>query len=197
MTAVRIAVLSDTQLPRKGRDLPPGVRTALEEVDLILHCGDLNEPPVLAALRSFAPVEAVAGEHDAGFDPPLPDRRVLELEGYRIGLLHGHESGGAGDPGGGQLAEWALAQFRRVRPLDCVLFGHAGGPYVGVHPGEFAPGERRFAHVRRPVLLLNPGFAGPDHRVISVGYLELRDGTLQAEVRMFTYPRTSRVEVEC
>ncbi|HKG18628.1 MAG TPA: metallophosphoesterase family protein, partial [Candidatus Limnocylindrales bacterium] len=63
---MRIAVVSDTHLPRFGRQLPRALRDGLraERVELIVHLGDFTMPEVVDLFEAFAPVEAVAGNND-------------------------------------------------------------------------------------------------------------------------------------
>lgn len=59
-----IGVLSDTHMPRRSKSLPPLVWRGLEDVDLILHAGDINHPDLLHELGLIAPVHAVLGNTD-------------------------------------------------------------------------------------------------------------------------------------
>ena len=61
---VRIGVISDTHSAGSGRDLPVKILDALEGVDLILHCGDLECLGVLDYLEQVAPLLAVRGYED-------------------------------------------------------------------------------------------------------------------------------------
>lgn len=85
---MHIAVLSDTHL-RPGKSLPGFVWEHLNQVDMILHAGDLTNMGLLEDLSSLAPVRAVSGNCD-GWDVALPDRDIIECEGVNIGLIHGH-----------------------------------------------------------------------------------------------------------
>jgi putative phosphoesterase len=61
----------------------------LERADLILHAGDVTAAAVLRELEAYAPVEAVRGNMDEpALQAVLPERRVVEVEGARIGLVH-------------------------------------------------------------------------------------------------------------
>ncbi len=40
---MKIAVISDTHIPQRGRNLPPYLLRFLEGVSLILHAGDITE----------------------------------------------------------------------------------------------------------------------------------------------------------
>jgi putative phosphoesterase len=59
-----IAVLSDTHAPRFWKQCPIPVARQLENVDLILHAGDVCRADVLDELQQFAPVKAVKGNND-------------------------------------------------------------------------------------------------------------------------------------
>ena len=87
---MKIGVISDTHSAGSGRDLPDPVLAALQGIDLILHCGDLECLGVLDYLETLAPVLAVRGYED----PMEPgDRlarvtRVVRAEGVSIGMIH-------------------------------------------------------------------------------------------------------------
>jgi uncharacterized protein len=158
--------------------LAPGVLEALAGVDVILHAGDVTRRRVLAQLAEVAPVHAVAGNRDFGLGLPLD--RLLEFDGVRLGLTHGH--------GGwlGYLREktlyltvgYELARYvRQVRArfagqaVQAIVFGHSHRPVNSVVEG---------------VLLFNPGSAGPDyyapHHGPAVGRLTIEGGTVRGEI---------------
>ena len=86
---MKVGVLSDSHIPASTRRLPEQVFHAFEGVDLVLHAGDIYVASALDELESLAPVLAV-GEHiDLAIGPPRVEvRRVLELDGARIGMVH-------------------------------------------------------------------------------------------------------------
>jgi putative phosphoesterase len=117
---VRLAIVSDTHLPRGRRRLPDGCVERLRAADLILHGGDLVTAAVLDELEALGPpVHAVLGNVD---EPALADRlprtRVVQAGGARIGMVH--------DAG---PATGRLRRLRRAFP-DCevVVFGHSHIP---------------------------------------------------------------------
>lgn len=141
----RIGVISDTHIPRTAETLPEAVARHFEGVDLILHAGDLEVLSVLDDLELIAPVKAVCGNMDRDRDPSLtPEKRIVEVEGRRIGLMHGW-----GAPHGLRL---------RVRKefddaIDCVVFGHSHQAFnekiagtLMFNPGS--PTDKRFAPFR-------------------------------------------------
>ncbi len=92
MTETVIGLLADSHIPDRRKNLHPDMLQRLrdEKVELILHAGDIALPRVLEQLEAIAPVYAVRGNYDFLFFPPLPMKRVIEVQGVRIGLTHGH-----------------------------------------------------------------------------------------------------------
>ena len=122
---MRIGVVSDTHIPNRARQLPPVLFDLFDGVDLILHAGDVVETRVLTELTAIAPVEAVAGNMDP-FDlqQTLKEQKILELAGFRIGMIHGH--GGSNRLKTPQRALDAFVDD----DVDCVVFGHSHQPYL-------------------------------------------------------------------
>src|SRR2546421_9388352 len=86
----RVAVISDTHLPRGTRALPDECLRLLRGADLILHGGDFVSAAFLEELRALGPpVEGVYGNMDEpALKETLPRERVVEAEGSRIGMVH-------------------------------------------------------------------------------------------------------------
>lgn len=151
MTALLIGVVSDTHL--LGKTLPEHVIAALGGCDLILHAGDILDMAVLEQLSSIAETRAVKGNMDTGeVASGLPGRRLIEVEGFAIGLTHGH-----GAPAG--MTGRVRGEFDHV---DCIVFGHTHQPLAGVRDG---------------VLFFNPGSPtdGKFATRNTVGFLEVTD----------------------
>ena len=136
----RLAVISDTHLPRGARALPAACVEMLRGADAILHAGDLMELSVLEALEGLGPpVHAVRGNVDsAELQARLPLTRVVGVEGARIAMIHD------GGPKEGRLARLR----RRFPDADAVVFGHSHlplheerGGFTIFNPGS--PTERR------------------------------------------------------
>src|SRR3954447_17253472 len=128
-------------MPRGARRLPAACVEVLERADVILHTGDFTEWSALEELRAYAPVHAVHGNVDEWpIREALPERRVVEVEGLRVGLVH--------DPG---AAVGRAARLRSFFPgCDLIAYGHTHLPEVIqdagvwiVNPGS--PTERRRA----------------------------------------------------
>ncbi len=121
------------------------------------------DPSIVRLFESIAPVEAVAGNNDGEeLAARFGYRKVLELAGFRIGLVHGD--------GGRSTPDTAYAAFcssdSAHDSIDAIIFGHSHIPYE---------------EVRHGVLLFNPGSPTDKRRqsLYSFGTLELGD-TIQA-----------------
>jgi putative phosphoesterase len=104
---------------------------------------------VLRELEAYAPVEAVFGNMDEpALKETLPERRVVEVEGVRIGMVH------ISGPAAGReerLVSWFPG-------CDAVVYGHTHVPQVERHAGVWilnpgSPTERRRAPARAMLLL--------------------------------------------
>jgi len=84
-----IGLISDTHIPDRAKQIPEKVLESFENVDLIIHAGDLTTRAVIDELEKIAPVVAIQGNMDrvAGLD--LPKAQVIEAEGMKIGVAHG------------------------------------------------------------------------------------------------------------
>ncbi len=124
-----VGIISDTH------DCLPLIDTATkkleeEEVELVLHCGDYVSPFVIPRFKSFKDrFIGVFGNNDG--DHEFLKRRFIEfgleirglfaelkIDGLRIALLHGGESGGP--PGASEL----LKSIVDTQCYDIVVHGH-------------------------------------------------------------------------
>ncbi len=162
---MRIGVLADTHIPKTAKAIPEKVLKAFNDVQLIIHAGDIVEEPVLRQLEMVAPVVAVYGNRDSEtLKRILPEKKIIELEGFRIGIFHGH-----GDKG---TTMQRLPGFFQGVSLDCIIFGHSHIPYIEKING---------------ILYFNPGSPTVKKRQPhpSVGILTLSD-TIVAEIHYIT-----------
>lgn len=176
--AIRLGVVADTHIPDRLRRLPDGLPGALAGVDAILHAGDITTRRVLAELGRIAPVHAVAGNRD--FTLGLPLDRLLEFDGVRLALTHGH--GGWG----GYLREkllFATVGYDIPRYLRQVQARFAGR---GVRAIVFGHSHRVVNTVVEGVLLFNPGGVAPDYHGPfygpTAGILTIEAGQVRGQV---------------
>lgn len=137
---MRIAIVSDTHLPRGRRRLPDRCVDELRRADLVLHGGDIATEAVLDELEALGPpVRAVLGNVD---EPALAGRvpvtDELDAGGARVAMVH--DAG----PARGRLERLRL----RFPGADVVVFGHSHIP-LHEHDGDFhifnpgSPTDRR------------------------------------------------------
>ena len=162
--------------------MPASLLRALDGVDLVLHCGDLDSIGVLDCLGELAPVRAVRS-----YDDPFEDGerlvgsvRTVELEGVRVGMIHdiqwpgpaielASDQRGLRFPGGMSLRELLVRKFGA--PVDVVAFGDTHEELILRHEG---------------VLFINPGsptFPGLRHGRDELGTLAVME-VLDRQVRV-------------
>jgi hypothetical protein len=132
---MKIAVLSDTHVPFAAKELPKDVYKNLEHADAIIHAGDYQVASVIDTLQSIAPFYGVCGNmDDHEIRQRLPARRIIQLGGFAIGVMHGW-----GSPA--ELEDRILASFKDDR-IDVLIYGHS---------------HRAQLDQRGSILLFNPG----------------------------------------
>lgn len=111
-----ITVVSDTH-GETGHRLEGRALEAVREADLVVHAGDLMTETVLDAFETeAASFVAVRGNNDPPLDR-LPMERVVEHDGVRLVLVHGH-----------QHHDTAMTMLGREAGADLVVFGHSHRP---------------------------------------------------------------------
>jgi putative phosphoesterase len=176
---MRIGLISDTHVPEAGERLPGQVYDLLAGVDLVLHAGDMHIIDVLDWLERIAPVVGARGNGDGdGFRPPFPDddprvkpAHVLELEGLRVGLVHGHPLPGETP----WISQDALMERHFGGRVDVLVCGDTHIPHV--------------ATSEEGVLIVNPGSPALPRNVRepgTVGILTIEGGAARAEILRLT-----------
>ncbi len=158
---MRIGVLSDTHIPYAAPALPPRVLEIMGSVDAVMHAGDFQDMSVVETLQSLADFYGVCGNMDsADIRKLLPQKRVVHLGGFTIGIMHGGSS-----PAG--LEDRIFAAFAGEK-LDAIVYGHS---------------HQAVNHVKNNILCFNPG-SPTDIRFApfcSIGILTL-DETISGEI---------------
>lgn len=164
---MRIAVISDTHLPsliRTPDELGPQLAAFLAGADLILHGGDVVRPSVLDWCEQFAPLLVARGNNDVFDDRRMAERQIVDIEGWRIGMVH---------------------ELRpEERPVSVLVDEALGGERVDILIGGDTHIER--LEYRDGVVVLNPGSPTlPHHREFRLGaaaLLEITRDRLYAEI---------------
>ncbi|UXD21763.1 phosphodiesterase [Ignicoccus pacificus DSM 13166] len=133
---VKVLILSDAHVPDREKEIPKKILEHLWEnkpYDLVLYAGDLTGEEVLSLLDSLGKeVHVVRGNMDY---LPLPDMKIVELDGKRVLLLHGHQVRPRGNLK-------ALSEIAKEYNASIIVHGHLHKPLVAKEMG---------------VLHLNPG----------------------------------------
>jgi putative phosphoesterase len=120
MTKIRasktVGLIADTHVPARARCVPKKVFQIFENVDFIVHAGDLVQLDVVDELEQLAPVLAVHGNMDGlEVTGALPKINALKIYGWKIGVMH--------DPktlfGRGKMREIA-----KENGFDVLVYGH-------------------------------------------------------------------------
>ena len=131
-----------------------------EQPDQVFFLGDnLRDGRALARMYPEVPMHLLRGNCDFG---PGADELLVELEGVRFLLVHGHRQGAKA--GGADLI-----RAGRERGADMVCFGHthqAANLWDGTRPWLF-----------------NPGTAGGVRARTGYGIIQVRAGVVEAWLR--------------
>lgn len=139
---MRIAVISDTHMPKGGRRLPERCLELIAAADAVVHAGDFSTAAVLREVEAIGPpVHAVYGNvDDAELRGALPEALELEVGGHTVAVVH--DAG----PAKGRLERLRL----RFPDAAAAIFGHShlplheeAGGFQIFNPGS--PTERRRA----------------------------------------------------
>ncbi|OKP84032.1 phosphodiesterase [Paenibacillus helianthi] len=159
---MKVGVVSDTHLSSRAKGLPSVLMEEFSKVDIILHLGDWVSLEIYDLLAELAPVEGIAGNNDGGeIIKRFGERKVVTLEGKRIGMIHGHAPYSRKGTDGNALLAFEGEQ------VDCILFGHSHQPLLR-QEGE--------------ILLFNPGSPTDKRREkqYSFGLLDIEEGKISA-----------------
>lgn len=186
---MKIGLISDTHQAGSGRGLPEAVLRALQGVDLVLHCGDLECLGVLDLLESVAPVLAVRGYEDPmeQGDRLANTTRVVTAGGVRIGMVHdiqwppprittNPDATSLGfPPRQGRGRELLARKFGQ--PVDVVVFGDTHQELVCWYDGVLLvnPGSPTYPAGRRRGGLGTIGLLEVDHGLVRVRLVDLAD----------------------
>jgi putative phosphoesterase len=160
--------MADTHVPKRARDLPAELWTAVDGADVVVHAGDWVDLSLLDVLQSRA--KRLIGCYGNNDGPELrtrlPEIGRAELDGVRLAVVH--ETG----PAAGREQRCA-GQFPYT---DVLVFGHSHIPWDTVAPNGLR--------------LLNPGSPTDRRRQPFATYLTatIADGTL-SDVHLHELPR--------
>ncbi len=122
---------------------------------LVVHLGDnVSDIEDVSYIYPDIKFEYVRGNCD--FASSVAATKIIEAEGFRIMLAHGHEYGVKGTLN-------RIKEFASENNIDCILYGHTHIPICEKEDG---------------ILLLNPG-SGSYPGSESYGVIEIEDGEIK------------------
>ncbi len=130
-----VGLISDTHVPSRARRIPKMVFKIFENVDFIIHAGDLVKLEVIDELEQLAPVLAVHGNMDGPeVSGALPKLNSLKIYGWKIGVMH--------DPNT-MLGMGRMRELAKQNGFDAFVYGHTHnanikweGKLLYINPGS-------------------------------------------------------------
>lgn len=150
-TDKKIGLIADTHVPARASCIPKMVFKIFENVDFIVHAGDLVQLEIIDELEQLAPVLAVHGNMDGPeVSGALPKLNSLKICGWKIGVMH--------DPnilfGRGKMREIA-----KKNGFDAFVYGHTHnasikweGKMLYINPGS--PTNPMSSFMNKPTVAL-------------------------------------------
>lgn len=148
---IKVGILSDTHLSKSTEQFRRNCAAAFSGCDAIIHAGDLTDISLLATFSG----KDVYGVHGNMCNQTtrqlLPEKRIILLGGYSIGICHG----------AGQRHNIEERLIELFPETDCIVYGHTHipachniGKSLVINPGSFqgtgrygAPGTYGLLHI--------------------------------------------------
>lgn len=162
---MKVGIISDTHINKDISKLSHITRNFPGGADYIIHAGDYTSIQAAEILMEHNHFVGVFGNADEeGVKALLKEKEIIELEGCRIGVFHGHGQGKT-------TIDRAYEAFQRDH-VDIIIFGHSHQPVIVTKNG---------------VLMLNPGSptSKRKERWFSYILLELEGKLIRATLNFF------------
>lgn len=145
-----VLVLSDTHCESLAQ-LSTKIFDEIKNVDIIIHAGDYTQIALVEELAKLKIFYGVYGNMDSyEIKSKLPEKLVIDLEGFKIGIVHPSEGGA---PFGIKKRVKALINEK----VDAIVFGHTHKPEISkienilwINPGS---AKSSFLHPQTYALL--------------------------------------------
>ncbi|MFE8702679.1 metallophosphoesterase family protein [Cytobacillus sp. FJAT-54145] len=153
---MKVIILGDTHIPKRAKELPSQLIQELIVANLIIHTGDWQSIEVYEQITKYGEVVGVYGNvDDDAIKERLPKKVVIELNGFKFGVIHGD--------GIGKTIEKRVIEAFKDEDVDCIIFGHSHIP-VSKKVGNtwlFNPGsptdKRKLSEFSYGVLTIDSG----------------------------------------
>jgi len=117
-----IGLISDTHVPVRAKEIPREVFKVFEDVDYIVHAGDLVQLSVIDELEQIAPVLVVFGNMDGpeirGRLSKMTSFRVFD---WKIGVTH--------NPGT-LFGTSKIREIAKANGFNVLVYGHTHSPNI-------------------------------------------------------------------
>jgi putative phosphoesterase len=144
---MKIIAIADTHINHRYSKLPSDLLALIKEADMILHAGDFVAKRAFDELSEMCELEAVQGNMDeTELKRLLPERRVIVIEGIKIGIIH-EASLSLQDTIGARYMAKEMA-------VDLLVFGHIHKPVIEKSDVIIAcPGSPTFPRLTEPSVI--------------------------------------------
>jgi putative phosphoesterase len=117
-----VGLISDTHVPVRAKEIPREVFKVFENVDYIVHAGDLVQLSVIDELEQIAPVLVVFGNMDG----PEIRGRLSKMNSFRvfdwkIGVTH--------NPGA-LFGTSKMREIAKMNGFNVLVYGHTHSPHI-------------------------------------------------------------------
>ena len=120
---MKIGLISDTHITEKRGKLPKKVLETFEDVNLILHAGDISSQAALDTLSQIAPTIAVEGNNDRTRKTlDLKPFEIIEISDLKIALVHGDKLPSRNFN--------KYCEFTQKHNCDILISGHTHRPHL-------------------------------------------------------------------
>lgn len=113
---MNIVIMSDTHFSQ-GFSLDSAILKHISDAEMIIHCGDFTSPEFYNFLKTSKKLVAVRGNNDHKLADMLGTEEKIELEGFKIVIIHGHYV---------RLENL----HRKYSDSDIIVFGHTHHPSI-------------------------------------------------------------------
>ncbi|TMW59492.1 hypothetical protein Poli38472_004561 [Pythium oligandrum] len=178
-----VLVVGDSHIPHRAAEIPEKFRKMLvpNKMQHILCTGNMVTKEQYDEFRSLAPnVHVVCGDTDQ--ETSFPEKKVVTIGQFRIGLCHGHQVVPWGD-------QTSLAALQRKMNVDILITGHTHEYHIRtengkwfVNPGSVTGASHSTLNTVTPSFILM-AIQGP--KVVAFVY-EMKDGNVVVSKSEFT-----------
>ncbi|DAZ99296.1 TPA: hypothetical protein N0F65_005464 [Lagenidium giganteum] len=126
-----VLVVGDSHIPHRAAEIPDKFQKMLvpNKIQHILCTGNMITKEQYEEFRVLAPnVHVVSGDSD--HESTFPERKVISIGQFRIGLCHGHQVVPWGD-------EQSLAALQRKMNVDILITGHTHQHTISTENGKW------------------------------------------------------------